>query len=617
MEDEFTWMKNLRDERVLKFVNEENKRFREFLGDLPEKLGGEVRKYYFLPNIRMGAITKRGVFLQINEADRQVIKLLDENKVIVDSKELGEDVLLQGFTVDKEGKRLAYSFSIGGADEGITRVIDVDSGEILEELKPSVWNIIWLEDGYYYARFFRKERTPDGVEAPAERIFLKKGDKHEMVFGKGLPQSYFISMKKSSDEKYILTTVSFGWTKSDIYFGPLERPEEWKRVYESQFRAGPIDYVDGKLYILTYDKEGMGRVIAIEDGREEKEIIPEWEYPLEWAAVVGDKLLASYLVDASSRLRIFTLNGELLEETSFDVLGTLTLLDKSGDEALLKFETFTIPYRLYRFKGKLELLDEIKLEGDYEISEDFATSKDGTKIHYFLVKKKNMRSDKALVFGYGGFAIALTPRFFPHVVPFLERGGTFVMPNLRGGSEYGEKWHRAGMRENKQNVFDDFIAVLEKLKHEGYKVAAWGRSNGGLLVSATLTQRPDVMDAALIGYPVIDMLRFHKLYIGKVWTTEYGDPDNPKDREFLLKYSPYHNVKSQKYPPTMIYTGLYDDRVHPAHAFKFAAKLKEVNAPLYLRVETKSGHMGASPETRVKELTDLIAFVFKTLGVEL
>ncbi len=219
------------------------------------------------------------------------------------------------------------------------------------------------------------------------------------------------------------------------------------------------------------------------------------------------------------------------------------------------------------------------------------------------------------VFGYGGFNISLTPRFFPQVIPFIKRGGSFAMANLRGGSEYGEEWHRAGMRENKGNVFDDFIAVLSKLKGEGYKVAAWGRSNGGLLVSATLTQRPDVMDSALIGYPVIDMLRFHKLYIGSVWIPEYGNPDDPKDREFLLRYSPYHNIDPDKsYPPTLIYTGLHDDRVHPAHALKFFMKMKEVGAPVYMRVETKSGHMGASPETRARELTDLLAFVVKVLS---
>lgn len=615
MEDEFVWMENLHDKRVLKFIDEENKRTREFLGKLPSKIFEDIKRYYYLPTLRMAKITERGYFLLLSEADRQVIKF--NEKVIVDSKKLGEDVLLQGFNVNKDGTRLAYSFSIGGSDEGITRIIDVDSGEIIEELKPSVWDIVWLDkDKYYYAKFFRKERTPDGIEPPAERLFLREKGRDEMIFGKGLPQSYFIHLRKSLDGKYALITVSYGWTKSDVYFGPLEKPEEWKKVYGGEFITYPIDYVNGRLYIVSYDKDGMGRVIALKDGKVE-EIISEQSFPLEWAVVVNDKLLVSYLIDASSKLRIFNLKGEPLDEINFDLPGSLSVLDAKKDEILLKYESFTIPYRLYSFKEKLELIDSIEIKGDYAISEDWATSRDGTKIHMFKVKKRGIKSDKVLVFGYGGFGIALTPRFFPHVIPFIEKGGTFVMTNLRGGSEYGEKWHHAGMRENKQNVFDDYIACLEKLKSEGYKVTAWGRSNGGLLVSATLTQRPEIMDSALIGYPVIDMLRFHKLYIGKAWIPEYGDPDDPKDRKFLLRYSPYHNIdKNKRYPPTLIYTGLYDDRVHPAHALKFAAKLREIGAPVYLRVETKSGHMGASPETRIRELADLLAFVIKMLGVK-
>ncbi|NJE09130.1 S9 family peptidase [Thermococcus sp. M39] len=619
MEDPYIWTENLNDERVLKLVEEENKRFREFIGDLPEKLIDEVRKYYYLPNIWEAQITKRGTFVKINEAGRQLIKLFETGEIIVDSKKLEEElcdeVLLQSFTVDKEGRRLAYNFSIGGADEGITRIIDLKTGEIIEEIKPSLWNIVFLDDGYYFARFYRKEKTPDGMESPAERIFLKKEKEEIMVFGKGLGSGYFMNLRKSTDGKWAMLTVTFGWNKADIYLGPIDEPEKWEKVYSSDAPAYPIDVINGKLYIYTREGKGLGKIIAIENNKAE-EIIPEDEFPLEWAVIVNNKILAGYLVHASSKLKVFTLDGRLREEISFEIPGQVYPLDSDGKQILLRYESFTVPYRLYRFREKLELVDEVKVEGEFEVSEDFAVSKDGTRIHYFVVKKKGAEDKKAWVFGYGGFNIALLPRFIPQVIPFIERGGTFVMANLRGGSEYGEEWHRAGMRENKQNVFDDFIAVLEKLKSEGYKVVAWGRSNGGLLVSAVLTQRPDVMDAALIGYPVIDMLRFHKLYIGSVWIPEYGNPDDPKDREFLLKYSPYHNVKPQKYPPTLIYTGLHDDRVHPAHALKFLMRLKEVNAPVYLRVETKSGHMGASPETRVKELTDLLAFVVKVLDVE-
>ncbi|WP_457751363.1 prolyl oligopeptidase family serine peptidase [Thermococcus sp.] len=615
MGDPYIWAENLKDERVLKLVEDENMRFREFIGELSDGLFPEVWEYYSIPVLTGAKLTEKGVVAMYRERERQIIRWLG-GEVIVDSKELekelNDEVLLQGFTADEKGRFLAYSFSIGGADEGVTRIINLKTGEPIEEFRPSVWNVTFLEDGYYFARFYRHGETPDGVKAPAERFFWKGASEEKMVFGEGLGSGYFISLRKSTDGKWAIVTVTFGWNSGEIYVGPIDEPEKWEKVYSADVPAEPVDVIDGKLYALTREGNGLGKLIMVKDG-EVEEVIPEGEFPLEWAVLVGDKILAGRLVNASHRLEVYSLDGERLEEMTFDLPGSVHPLDTDGKKVLLRYESFTVPYRLYEFNGKLNLIEGQEIEGSFRVEENFAVSNDGTKIHYFLVKGEEDEK-KAWVFGYGGFNISLTPRFFPQVIPFLRRGGTFGMANLRGGSEYGEEWHRAGMRENKQNVFNDFIAVLEKLKHEGYRVSAWGRSNGGLLVSATLVQRPDVMDSALIGYPVIDMIRFHKLYIGSVWVPEYGHPDDPKDREFLLRYSPYHNVRPVKYPPTLIYTGLHDDRVHPAHAIKFFLKLKELGAPTYLRVETKSGHMGASPETRAKELTDLLAFVVKTLS---
>ncbi|WP_297090178.1 prolyl oligopeptidase family serine peptidase [Thermococcus sp.] len=614
MKDPYAWMENLKDERVLRLVEEENERFREFVGSLSDELFPEVWKYYSMPTLYGARLTEKGIVAMYKERDRQVIRWLGGDTV-VDSKaleeELNDEVLLQGFTADGEGRFLAYSFSIGGADEGVTRIIDLETGKLIDEMEPSVWNVTFLGDGYYFSRFYRHGETPDGVKAPAVRLFWKDGSGERMVFGEGLGSGYFIGLNKSTDGRWAMVTVTFGWNRADIYTGPIDAPDLWRKVYSADVPAEPIDVIGGKLYVLTREGKGLGKVIAIE-GENVTEVIPEGEFPLEWAVIVDGKILAGRLVHASYRLEVYSLEGEKLDEITFDLPGSAHLLDTDGKRALIRYESFTVPYRLYEFDGGLKLIEGRDVEGSFEVEEDFAVSRDGTRVHYFLVKGED-DGKKAWVFGYGGFNISLTPRFFPHVIPFIKRGGTFAMANLRGGSEYGEEWHRAGMRENKQNVFDDFIAVLGKLKAEGYRVAAWGRSNGGLLVSATLTQRPDVMDAALIGYPVIDMLSFHRLYIGSVWVPEYGNPDDPKDREFLLRYSPYHNVKPAKYPPTLIYTGLHDDRVHPAHALKFFKLLKEVGAPVYLRVETKSGHMGASPETRARELTDLLAFVIKTL----
>ncbi|NJE03087.1 prolyl oligopeptidase family serine peptidase [Thermococcus sp. MV11] len=614
MGDPYIWAENLKDKRVLSLVEEENARFREFIGSLSDELFPEVWEYYSIPVLTSARLTEKGVIAMYRESDRQVIRWLG-GEAIVDSKELEEElrdeVLLQGFTADERGKLLTYSFSIGGADEGITRVIDLETKEVIDEFRPSVWNVTFLENGYYFSRFYRHGETPDGVKAPAVRLFWKGEDGERLVFGKGLGSGYFISLRKGTDGKTAMVTVTFGWNSAEIYVGPIEKPGEWKKVYSADVPVEPIDVINGRLYLLTREGKGLGKVIAIKDG-EVEEVIPEGDFPLEWAVLVDGKILAGRLVHASHRVEVYSPDGEKLDEITFDLPGSVYPLDTDGKRALIRYESFTVPYRLYEFSGGLKLVEGQGINGNFRVEEDFATSKDGTRVHYFLVKGEG-DGRKAWVFGYGGFNISLTPRFFPQVIPFLRRGGTFGMANLRGGSEYGEGWHRAGMRENKQNVFNDFIAVLEKLKGEGYRVAAWGRSNGGLLVSATLVQRPDVMDAALIGYPVIDMLRFHKLYIGSVWIPEYGNPDDPKDREFLLKYSPYHNVRPANYPPTLIYTGLHDDRVHPAHALKFFMKLRELGAPVYLRVETKSGHMGASPETRAKELTDLLAFVLKTL----
>ena len=615
MEDPYIWAENLKDERVLRLIEEENKRFREFVGELSDELFPEVWGYYSIPTLHQVKLTERGIIGMYREGEGQVIRWLGGD-AIVDSKELekelNDEVLLQGFTADRKGRFLAYSFSIGGADEGITRIVDLETGELLEEFKPSVWNVTFLENGYYFARFYRHGETPDGVKAPAERLFWKDESGEKMVFGEGLGSGYFISLGKSTDSKTAMVTVTFGWNSAEIYVGPIDEPEKWEKVYSAEVPVEPVDVRDGTLYLLTREGKGLGKLITVKDGKIE-EVIPEGEFPLEWAVLIGDKILAGRLVHASHILEVYSLGGEKLGEITFDLPGSVYPLDTDGKKVLLRYESFTVPYRLYEFNGELKLVEGQEVEGSFNVEEDFAVSKDGTKIHYFLVKGERDEK-KAWVFGYGGFNISLTPRFFPQAIPFIKRGGTFGMANLRGGSEYGEEWHRAGMRENKQNVFDDFIAVLEKLKREGYRVAAWGRSNGGLLVAATLVQRPDVMDSALIGYPVIDMLRFHRLYIGSVWVPEYGNPDDPKEREFLLKYSPYHNVKPAKYPPTLIYTGLHDDRVHPVHAIKFFLKLKEVSRDVYLRVETKSGHMGASPETRARELADLLAFVLRTLA---
>ncbi|MCD6524601.1 MAG: S9 family peptidase, partial [Thermococcus sp.] len=428
MEDPYIWAENLKDERVLKLVEEENKRFREFIGELSDKLFPEVWEYYSMPTLHSGRLTEKGVIAMYKEKDRQLIRWLG-GEIIVDSKalekELNDEVLLQGFTTDKKGKLLAYSFSIGGADEGITRIIDLETGELIEELKPSVWNITFLENGYYFSRFYRHGETPDGVKAPAVRLFWKDKNCEKMVFGEGLGSGYFLGFGKSTDGKWAILTVTFGWNSAEIYVGPIDEPEKWERVYSAEVPVQPIDVIDDTIYLLTKEGRGLGKVIAVKD-EEVREIIPEGKFPLEWAVIVNGKILAGRLVHASYRLEVYSLDGEKLDEVTFDLPGSVYPLDTDGRKVLLRYESFTVPYRLYEFDGELKLVEGQEVEGNFNVEEDFAVSKDGTRVHYFLVKGERDEK-KAWVFGYGGFNISLTPRFFPQAVPFIKRGGTFAM----------------------------------------------------------------------------------------------------------------------------------------------------------------------------------------------
>jgi len=620
--DHYLWLENPEDPAVVKWFSKRNKTTRKLLRRISTKLKPRIQHYYSIPYVLLVRTSSNGHFVLLRDGQTFKIKMIKTDgsaSELVNSKELGKDVVLQWLYVSEEGDRFAFSYSFGGSDEGILKVMETHSKEVLDELKGRIGNIVWLDENrYFYERFYAKKKTPDGVAPPADRIFLRESGKDEMVFGTGIPTSHFIMLKKSKQESRGLLAVSYGWTKSDVYAGKLEQPENWNFLYgKGDFIAWPIDYIHGKYLVASFDNGGMGRILAINKNDEADEIVGEQPYPLQEATVAQNKIVATYLANCSSTLRTFELDTAKFDEIKLQPPGTIDSLDSNGVECIFRYESFFIPYRIYVLKKSgLRVLDSEEIHRRLAVEDLWVKSKDSTRIHMFKVQKKGKGHRRVLAYGYGGFGISLTPRFYPQIIPFLEDGGTFVVANLRGGNEHGEEWHRKGMREKKQNVFDDFMAVLEFFKQRGSKVVALGRSNGGLLVGAVLTQRPEMLDGALIGYPVLDMLRFHKLHIGKAWVPEYGDPDNPKDAEFLIKYSPYHNVAKRAYPPVMFFTGLHDDRVHPAHAFKFAAKLEEVAASCLLRVETKSGHSGATPITKIEEYSEITAFIYKLLKIE-
>jgi prolyl oligopeptidase len=619
--DRYLWLENLGNKRVTEWFAKRDRASRKLLRKVSGKLKPRIEHYYSVPYAFLVRTSKKGHFLLLREAGRFRVKLVTSDgfaNELVDSTELGKDIVLQWIYASDEGDLFAFSYSVGGSDEGILKVVETDSGEVLDELKGVISDIVWRDgDRYYYGRFYQKEKTPDGVAPPTVRIFLREDGRDEMVFGSGVPTSHFLGLKKSTQGSRALLTLSYGWTKSDVYGGKLDDPEKWDCLYgKGDFVAWPVDYSDGEYLAASFDEKGFGRIVAIDEKRKAREIVGEQPYPLQEAVVSGNRIVASYLANASSMLKTYSLKTAKAEEIKLQPNGSIDSLDSNGRQCVFRYESFFIPHRIYVLKGdELRVLDSVEIQKQLAVEEFWVRSRDSTRIHAFRVGKTDEGRSRVLAWGYGGFGVSITPRFYPHVIPFLEDGGTFVAANLRGGKELGEQWHRRGMRDKKQNVFDDFMAVLELLKAEGSKVMGFGGSNGGLLIGAVLTQRPELLDGAVIGYPVLDMLRFHKLHIGKAWVPEYGDPDDPKDAEFLRRYSPYHNLTKQEYPPIMFYTGLHDDRVHPAHALKFAARLEEVGGSCLLRVETKSGHSGATPTTKIEEYSDVMAFVYRTLGI--
>ncbi len=627
LSDPYLWLEDLGDKRVSEWIYEQDRVARERVRIASERLYPRLLRIYGEPFPHSFRVTDAGYFYMVRERDYRLrIRYRDGvERDIVSSRDLGIDAIIAWYAVRDEGDLVAYYYSLGGRDVGFLNIVDVESGELVDRVEGSVHGIVFLgRDRFYYSRFYRSGGCPDGVSAPCDRVFLRSSGKEEMVFGAGVPTSNFISIKSSSDKASAIVTISYGWHRSTIYSGDLLRPETWERIYGGDFLSHAIDRVGGCVLIVTYDQGGMGRIVCV-SSNDIRGVVGEGDEHLGSAAVLDDLILAVY-TDREycyNKIHYHSLNGELVGRFVPETPSTINLYMDRGHrgEILVEITSFIQRYRVLRItKQRLEgeAIAESKRLGDVEVSHGWARSHDGTRIHYFLVSRKNSKPSRIVLYGYGGFGISLTPNHYPWSIPFIEDGGALAVANLRGGSELGERWHQAGMRERKIEVFLDFIAVAEDLRRrfDKARIAIHGRSNGGLLVSASMIMRPDLFDAAVIGYPVIDMLRFDKLYIGRAWVPEYGDPEDPRDREYLEKYSPYHSIKpGARYPSVFIYTGLNDDRVHPAHAFKFHARLREHGYESYLRVERSSGHIGSSPEVVAREAADYLGFIYIALGM--
>jgi prolyl oligopeptidase len=575
-------------------------------------------------------------------------------RVLVDPNTLSKDgtVALSRWTPTRDGKLLAYSVSVAGSDWTEIRVRDVGTGQDLPDVVKWVKNSgpEWAPDGsgFHYARFdapppgseltkkneyqklcFHKLGTPSADDP----IVYERRDQKEWRFGGGITE----------DGRFLLVELSPGTGRKSRYVvADLSAPTTQFRDVFAGFDASR-DFLgnDGKTFwFVTEEGSPKGRIIAVDVDHPEpanwKTIVPEADEALSGASVVGDHFLCSYLKDARSVVKSYSLDGRFEREIPLPGLGTARGFGgrREDRETYFAFTSFTTPPSVGRYDvdtGATTTFRAAKTAfdgADYVTEQVFFASKDGTRVPMFVTHRKDLPRDgsnPAYLYGYGGFAISQTPFFSPFASLWLEMGGVFVVANLRGGGEYGETWHEAGTKAKKQNVFDDFIAAAERLIADGWtspgKLAIAGGSNGGLLVGACEQQRPDLFGAALPSVGVMDMLRFHKFTVGAAWRSDFGDPDDPKDFAVLRSYSPYHNVKQCAYPATFVTTADHDDRVVPGHSFKFAAAMQAAQqgpSPILIRIQTKAGHGAGKPTSKaIEENADAAAFLVRVLGIKL
>ncbi|AVH67736.1 prolyl oligopeptidase family serine peptidase [Nostoc sp. 'Peltigera membranacea cyanobiont' N6] len=590
-----------------------------------------------------------------NQSVLYTLKTLDdEPKVLLDPNKLSEDgtVALSGLSISEDGKLLAYGLSVSGSDWQEWKVRDVETGEDLQDhLKWIKFSgASWTHDrqGFFYSRYDEpneKTQLEDvnyyqklyyhqlGTSQSEDVLIYHRPDQKEWGFGGGVTE----------DGHYLIISIWLGTdSKNLVFFKDLTNPNAEVVELINQFEADYsfIDNDDSIFYFRTDLNTPRGKVIAIDTKNPApenwQEIIPQSAETLESVGILNNQFVADYLKDAHSQIKIFDLKGGFIREVELPGLGSAGGFGgkRHDTETFYSYASFTTPGTIYRYDmitGKSTVFRQPQVNfnpDNYETKQVFYQSKDGTRVPMFITHKKGIKLDgnnPTYLYAYGGFNASMTPGFSVSLLVWMEMGGIYAMPNLRGGGEYGEEWHQGGMKDKKQNVFDDFIGAAEWLIANKYtkteKLAIAGGSNGGLLVGACMTQRPDLFGAAIPAVGVMDMLRFHKFTIGWAWTSEYGSADNSEEFPALYAYSPLHNIKPDTaYPATLITTADHDDRVVPAHSFKFAAALQEAHAgdaPTLIRIETKAGHGAGKPTAKIiEEAADKWAFLVRALNVE-
>jgi len=665
VEDPYRWLEDdvRKSKEVAEWVEAENKVTDTYLSAIPQreaikklltglwnyerysapfKVGG---KYFFYKN---NGLQNQSVLYVADSLDGEPRVLMDPNTWSKDGT-----IALSGLSMTDDAKYAAYSTSEAGSDWNVWNVLDINTGKKLpDELKWTKFSgASWTKDGrgFFYCRFptpkegeaFQSLNTD--MKVYYHRLGAAQSD-DVLVYERPENSKWTLGTGVSEDGRYLILDIGDGTTSrnnrvaykdlSEPYGMPIEIIDNFDGEFSFIDNDGPI------FYFKTDYKAPKGRVIAIDirspQRTDWKEVIAETPETLQGVGVVGNLFVLSYLKDAYTQVKLTTMDGKFVRDVKLPGIGTAGGFSgrKSDLETFYTFSSFATPPSIYRYDiltGESKLYRQAEVNGfdasKYEVKQVFYPSKDGTKIPMFITMKKGTKLDgnnPVLLYGYGGFNISLTPSFSISRAAWLEMGGVYAQPNLRGGGEYGEEWHRAGTKEKKQNVFDDFIGAAEYLIAEKYtqpkKLAIQGGSNGGLLVGACLVQRPDLFGACLPAVGVMDMLRFQKFTVGRFWVDDYGSADNAKEFPALKAYSPYHNLKKgTAYPPTLVTTADTDDRVVPGHSFKFTAMIQHCQAgnnPVLARIETRAGHGAGKPTTKlIEEVADLYAFLYQNLGM--
>jgi prolyl oligopeptidase len=656
--DPYRWLEEPNSPQTVEWVKDMQKDYEAYFSDTNTQAEDKQRltALWNFPKFFVPKKVKNRLFYQKNDGlQNQAVLFMKDNdsnteSVVIDPNLLSEDgtLALTNYAISKNGEYIAYATSQSGSDWQVIRVRKIETGEDLNDQVQWVkfTSIAWSPDhsGFYYSRFPQPGTVSKEEEGCFSKVYFHKiGTSQEddrLVHEQPENKELFFSPFVSDDEKYLGLRVNLGTAAENrVYIKPIDSAEPFTRLLDQQ--DAEYTYITNKgtiFYFKTTLYAPKSRIIAIDlnnaDSEKWEEIVPEQNDAMDFVHFFNGQFIISFLHDAHHQIHVYSLNGEKLKELDLPIIGSLTGLTGGSTDTEFYFglTSFLYPTIVYHYdfeKSNLSVFAQSELPfyvEEYETNQVLYTSKDGTKVPMFVTHKKGISlegQNPVILYGYGGFTISLTPSFNPAILRWLEKGGVYAVANLRGGSEYGEEWHKAGMLENKQNVFDDFIAAGEWLIAENYtsknKLSIMGGSNGGLLVAACMVQRPDLFGAVICRVPVIDMLRYHKFTIGRFWIPEYGNAENPEHFPFLYAYSPLHNIQvGQTYPPVLIATAESDDRVVPAHAKKFAATLNEkasTDTTVVLRLEAKAGHGLGKPTSKViDEWVDFFAFLDKELN---